>query len=267
VLAVTLACARREDGMTLPELLVTLTIAMIITLATFSLVEVTMGRSGEIAARVDAVQRGRSAMDLMTRQLRSQVCLGPTAPASRSIVAGTATSVTFYVEMGDPSAAGSSAGPNATPVPRRVEKRSLTLETTGSFAPGTLVERRWVGTPSTAQLGFIFPADNNPTSTRELMRPIALTPTPGNEALPPAMFRFYGWNTSAAEPKADVLLPFSTSSGLSDADVKRVARIEITYRAKPRTTDTRASTVFYNQVVVRTVDPNAQAGELNVPCL
>ena len=34
-----------------------------------------MGRSGEVAARVDAVQRGRSAMDEMTRQLRSQVCL------------------------------------------------------------------------------------------------------------------------------------------------------------------------------------------------
>ena len=64
-----------------------------------------------------------------------------------------------------------------------------------------------------------------------------------------------------------MLLPFNTAGGLSDADVKRVARIEITYRVKPRATDTRASTVFFNEVVVRTVDPNAQTGELNVPCL
>ena len=93
-----------------------------------------------------------------------------------------------------------------------------------------------------------------------------LTPTPNKETLPPALFRFYAWNTAAAEPTADVLLPF-TSGALTDADVKRVARIEITYRAKPRNTDNRASTVFYNEVAVRTVDPNAQAGELNVPCL
>ena len=45
------------------------------------------------------------------------------------------------------------------PTPRTVEKRSLTLETTGTYAPGTLVERRWVGTPSASDpLGFNFPA-------------------------------------------------------------------------------------------------------------
>ena len=255
--------------MTLPEVLVTMVIALVLSLATFALVDVTIRRTGEISQRVDGVQRGRVAMDLMTRQLRSQVCLGPNAPSSRSIVAGTATSVTFYVEMGDPSTAGSSASPSATPAPRAIEKRSLTLETAGAYAPGTLVERRWVGTPSTtAQLGFIFPADATPTSTRELMRPVTLTPTPDQPALTPALFRFYGWNTSVAgDPKPDVLLPFNTSGGLSDADVKRVARIEITYRVKPRATDTRASTVFFNEVVVRTVDPNAQTGELNVPCL
>jgi hypothetical protein len=207
-------------------------------------------------------------MDLMTRQLRSQVCLGPTAPASRSIVAGTPTSVTFYAEMGDPSTSNASASASATPAPRTVEKRSLTLETTGAYAPGTLVERRWVGTPSTtAQLGFVFPADATPTSTRELMRPVVLTPTPSNPSLTPALFRFYAWNTSGSELAADTELPFATSGALSDTDVRRVARIEITYRVKPRKTDDRASTVFTNQVVMRTVDPNAPTGELNVPCL
>ena len=107
-----------ERGMTLPEVLVTMVIALVLSLATFALVDVTIRRTGEISQRVDGVQRGRVAMDLMTRQLRSQVCLGPNAPSSRSIVAGTATSVTFYVEMGDPSTAGSAASPSATPAPR-----------------------------------------------------------------------------------------------------------------------------------------------------
>ena len=42
------ACSS-EDGFTLPELLVTIVIAMIMSLATFSLVEIVMRRSGEIA--------------------------------------------------------------------------------------------------------------------------------------------------------------------------------------------------------------------------
>ena len=93
--------------MTLPEVLVTMVIALVLSLATFALVDVTIRRTGEISSRVDGVQRGRVAMDLMTRQLRSQVCLGASAPASRSIVAGSATSVTFYAELGDPSTPGS----------------------------------------------------------------------------------------------------------------------------------------------------------------
>jgi hypothetical protein len=225
---------------------------------------VTIRRTSEISSRVDGVQRGRVAMDLMTRQLRSQVCLGPSAPASRSVIAGSATSVTFYAELGDPSNLGASAGPNATPTPRRVEKRSLTLETAGAYAPGTLVERRWVGTPSTSDpLGFTF--SGSPTSVRELMRPIALTPTPNKPLQAPALFRFYGWNVSnPADPKPDALLPMAPA--LSDADVRKVARIEVTFRAKPRKTNT-ASTVFFNEVTLRTVDPNAPTGELTVPCL
>ena len=39
--------------------------------------------SGQIADRQDALQRGRQAMELMTRQLRSQVCVRPPATADR----------------------------------------------------------------------------------------------------------------------------------------------------------------------------------------
>jgi prepilin-type N-terminal cleavage/methylation domain-containing protein len=257
---------RSERGMTLTEVLVTLVISMALSLATFSLVDVTLRRTGEITARADGVQRGRVAMDLMTRQLRSQVCLGASAPVSRSIVAGSASSVTFYAELGDPSTLGAGASPSATPRPRIVEKRSLTLETAGRYAPGTLVERRYVGVPTPSHpLGYVFP--DVPTSTRELMRPIALAKTPNQPTATPALFRFYGWDTSnAADPKPTVLLPFATANALSDADVKRVARIEVTFRAKPLKSG-KASTVFFNEVTLRTVDPNAPTGELNIPCL
>ena len=246
--------------MTLPEVLVTMVIATILALATFSLVDVTLRRTSEITSRSDGVQRGRVAMDLMTRQLRSQVCLGASASVSRSIVAGSPTSVTFYTELGDPS-----TKVLGTPPPRVVEKRSLTLETEGDYAPGTLVERRYVGTPAPDQpLGFTF--SDVADSTRELMTPIVLTPTPDKETLPLALFRFYGWNVdNPNDPAPNKLLPFTTANALSDTDVKKVARIEITFRAKPRKDDV-ASTVFYNEVTLRTIDPNIST-EMTVPCL
>ena len=78
---------------------------------------------------------------------------------------------------------------------------------------------------------------DNPTSTRELMRPVVLTPTPNRPADTPALFRFYGWNTdNPSDPKPTTLLPFATAGAngneLSDADVKKVARIEITFRVE-----------------------------------
>src|SRR5689334_13085373 len=95
---------RDERGFTLPELLITLVIAMIVSLATFSLIEVVMRKAGETQARVAAAQRGRMAMDTMVRQMRSQVCLNtanPTPPMSPPAgfgVVTTGTSAVFYTD-------------------------------------------------------------------------------------------------------------------------------------------------------------------------
>ena len=49
-------------------------IALIVSFATFTLIEVVMKRSGEVGARVETTAAGRTAMDQISRQLRSQVC-------------------------------------------------------------------------------------------------------------------------------------------------------------------------------------------------
>jgi hypothetical protein len=255
VLAVRLA---REDGMTLPELLVTMTIAMVITLATFSLVEVTMGRSGEVAARVDAVQRGRSAMDDISRQLRSQVCLqnaGITAMVKpRSIESATADSVVFYADTRDTSVdapappAGSPTGP---------ERRRIAL------VNGTIVEDRWTLTPVDIKYSHTVP----PTSSRPLLQSVGLD-QPAGAAAPTPLFRYFAYDLTQAVPQPRVeLVPSAT--GLTADQLQSVARIEITYRAHPiqRRADGRVSTVFKNTVAARTVDPNSDPTELANPCL
>ena len=84
---------RREDGFTLPELLTTMAIAMIVSLATFTLIEIVMKRSGEVCSRVETTATARTAMDQITRQLRSQVCAKTsTSTDARSLATASPTS-------------------------------------------------------------------------------------------------------------------------------------------------------------------------------
>src|SRR4051794_2955633 len=98
---------RREEGFTLTEVLAAMAVAMIVSLAAFSLVEVVMKRVGETAARVETTQRARTALDDLTRELRSQVCVTRSDPtlmtSARSIYSATATQIVFFADLSDES--------------------------------------------------------------------------------------------------------------------------------------------------------------------
>jgi hypothetical protein len=239
--------------MTLTEVLITLVIAVILSLAAFSLIDVTMRRAGEINTRVDSVQRGRGAMDEMTRELRSQICLG-SSPA-RVVVAATATSVTFYAYTGDSSTKASAVSGTATPTPVIPERLSFSLES------GTIIERRWVGTPAPAQtLGYTFAA--NPTRTRQLLKPAELV-TPTDPKLTPALFRYYAYDPATDTP-TKLLVP---NPELSDEQMRQIASIQINFRALPTVPrpDGRAGAPLLDDVTSRTLDPNTDS-ELPIPC-
>ena len=73
-----------ERGFTLPELLIAMAIGLIVLLAAFMLLDrAVSARPGRRPP--GRLQRGRLAMELITRQLRSQVCLGD---ATEPITAG-----------------------------------------------------------------------------------------------------------------------------------------------------------------------------------
>ncbi len=106
---------RQEDGFTLPELLTTMMIGLILVLATLTLVEVTMRRTGESQDRVEALQGGRLAMDTMTRELRSRVCLprvGDVDAPQFSIDAASPDSITVFTDMRDTSTGGTPVVPS-----------------------------------------------------------------------------------------------------------------------------------------------------------
>jgi prepilin-type N-terminal cleavage/methylation domain-containing protein len=210
---------RAEDGMTLPELLVTITIATIISLAAFALIEFVMKRSGEIEQRVQTTQRGRLAMEDITRQLRSQVCLSATEPP---VIDGDGNQVTFYTNLSE----------NAVYPERRVLRFDPTASTVveeAYTAQGTTPPVTWTTTPR----------------QRTLLTDVVAGADP--------VFRYYGYDASTPPQ----LVPLATPLR-AQGNAGRVAQVRVAYVARPRNASTRDAVAIplANDVFVRVVDPN-----------
>ena len=230
---------RREDGFTLPEMLTAISMAVIISLAAFTLIEVTMHRAGETAARTDTNQRARAAMDTMTRELRSEVCLNKTTPP---IVSGTDTSVGFYSDFTDQS------NPDVPPVYRVL-----------TFDGARITENDYVGTSNHAKPPT-FAYDLSKGTTRVVLSN-ALAYRAPKATVDTPVFTYYAYD-AANPPQTSVKL----TTPLTAADRARVARIDVNFRATASTQrgpdgKSRAVSKFslpvQDQVQVREADPNA----------
>jgi prepilin-type N-terminal cleavage/methylation domain-containing protein len=87
-----------ESGFTLIELLTAMTVGMILLLAALLLLDHSTTMAKRISDRQDAVQRGRQAMEVLVRDLRSQVCLGD---ETEPITVAENNRVTFYADLSD----------------------------------------------------------------------------------------------------------------------------------------------------------------------
>jgi type II secretory pathway component PulJ len=233
---------RGRDGFTLVELLVAMSMSMIVALATFALVEVTMRRATQVGTRVEAVQRGRSVMDLMTRELRSQVCvwrnddLAMTAP--RTLYAATPTMVTFFADLSDESL--------RTGVTKVLPPQQRSL----SFENNSIVERDYALTLDPLTGKYALTA--TPTSTRTLMQDVA--PATGT-----GIFSYAIYNT-AVTPAVLTPLTLAAGASLSAVQLPLVSRISLSFRAlasRAKPADKTSSTVFSDDVFNRTANPDA----------
>jgi prepilin-type N-terminal cleavage/methylation domain-containing protein len=207
-----------ERGFSLPELIVAMFIGLIVLMASFMLLDRSFSASGQVADRSEALQRGRQAMDLITRQLRSQVCLGNTVP----MVAGTDLSVTFYADMSDGS----------TPI----KKRTLTYDTTTD----TITESVIPGAGTYPALTFTGAATSTPllTKVEQILDGSTLRP----------IFRYYGYKVGGLPGELEPL-----SAPLSAASLSRVALIKVGLRAfaSRNVNNDKDAAVLENDVYVR----------------
>jgi Tfp pilus assembly protein PilW len=211
-----------ERGVTLIELLVTIPVAVVILTAVMVMMNVTFRQTQKVNDRVAAIQKGRAAMDQVTRELRSQVCPVTTRSTFPTTATVDGNSVTFYADL-----SGGASSP---------EKRMITYDASSK----TLTEYRYVATSGTWP-NLVYPG--SPTRTRELLNnvdPVGNTP----------VFSYFPFTTTGTVSSTPLNTPLST------ADMQKVVKIGTSFVARPRTAQSPQSTTFQSEVDVRTADPN-----------
>jgi len=236
-----------ERGFSLIELLVSMIIGMIVVLATFDLMDSSTRASAAVEDRVDALQRGRTAMEQIVQRLRSQVCLNTNTPA---VTYGDSNEVRFFSELGDEARNAEEA--------RRI--RFVSDNATNTLAPGNLQETVWptiLNPPVNTFAGT--PADmRNLNLIAGMARALEDEPPAANGegravGAPVPVFRYYAFLGN--DPATPALL---LQTPLSDVDKARVVKISISFDARPtrrRGTKNRFDTTFEGDVYVRTADP------------
>lgn len=224
---------RDERGFTLVELMLTLSIGLVIIMASLTVLDGATRRSDGVQRRATSIQQGRAAMDHMVRSLRSQVCVRfDDVTIATPIVAASGSSVTYYSDFGD-----------ASGVP---DKHTLTVASDGkvtdTFIDGT-------GTQNAATF-------TSAPVTRTVADRIA-----GSGTIP--ILRYFGFN-SASPPTPDAALNSTASPTVASADLPKVARIVVTLKANPEgnpntNSNARLTTTLQDQVYIRLADPDEAA--------
>jgi hypothetical protein len=220
---------RDESGMTLMEVLVASTVGMIVVLAIFALVDSSVRMNTGVMSRTDAMQRGRLAMDVLTQELRSQVCLTDLTPAIVPLESDD-DSVSFYSDF--------SEGDGAEPPTKR----------TLSFDPDTGDIRTEIHAATAAEpkKGQFTTA---PTETHLRFENAAR-----QGAVPFLQYYAYKWEGDPPR-RAEATLKLTTP--LSETDARRVARIDITFIARPTGEETDDHGVnLTDRIMARHSDPN-----------
>lgn len=211
-----------EGGFSLVELLVSCVLGMIVLGGAFTVLQVAFAQGERVSQRVDTVQRGRIAMEQITRQLRSQVCLGSEYPA---LTQADSSSMTFYADLGTD---------DFKPEQRRLR-----------YTGGAIVEE-------TYQVSGTLPdivVASTPSRRRTLLDGVAQ-----NGATP--IFRYFAFATTAPISPSLQLFPDATGSVIK-TDLARTVRIDVSFVAQPLKGDPndRVRTVLENSVFVRSSDP------------
>jgi prepilin-type N-terminal cleavage/methylation domain-containing protein len=221
---------RSQAGFTVVEMLVATMVLGIVAMAAMTMMDVVLRQGRGVLERTDSAQRGRLALDTITRQVRSQVCLNET---TAGMIGATPTTLTFYADL---------SGGGARPTRRMLEYRPGTR---------TIRESVWV-----ARVDGSYPAAA--TRTSELLDNVVPAVNGSGQPLP--MFGYYAYpDPLPAAPRPDVAL-VGTPAGapLTAAQLRRIAMVRINFAVRPASArDDTIVTPLRDDIQLRNADPNA----------
>lgn len=88
-----------EEGFTLVELLVAMIVGLVVIFAAFSVMDGSWRLNAKTTDHIETTNRGRLAMDKITQQLGSRICLQSETPAQGSLVTATDDQIEFYASI------------------------------------------------------------------------------------------------------------------------------------------------------------------------
>jgi type II secretory pathway pseudopilin PulG len=213
-----------ESGFTITELLTAMVLGMIVLLAAAMLLDSSITRSNEVADRQDANQRGRLAMEIVSRDLRSQVCLKDQRP----IVVGEDQQVSFYADLSETDA---------------VDLRTFSYVPASNRLDETIVK----GTGLFPDLVF-----TDVPKTKWILQAVRPIKNGANDI---PIFRYYGYKIGGAPGELELLPTPLTLANRQRVVVIRVAFLALPTRTLATNTTGEDSTAFETDVYVRLADP------------
>jgi hypothetical protein len=232
---------RDEAGMTLMEVMIAATVGTVVMLALFGMLDTSVRLNAGAMSKTDAMQRGRLAMDSMTQELRSQVCLVDVTPAIGE--GSDSDHVDFYNDFSDGDG-------SERPTKRRLVFDPETGDIKTEIHSATVQEpgrNQFTNAPTSIQMRF-----ENAALQAE-PDPAAPPGTPGTRDIPFLRYFAYQWVGNPPRPEATEELPVP----LTEPDARRVARIDIAFVARPTgAEDSEHGVELTDRVMARHSDPN-----------
>jgi prepilin-type N-terminal cleavage/methylation domain-containing protein len=237
---------KSERGFTLMELMVGMVLGTIIMLAGFGVVDAATKSNKQISDRQDALQRGRIALEQITRELRSQVCVGTATPVAYA----DDNTVKFYSYLGDPTG-GTTTVAKSIQTP---DMRVISYVPGTSGKPGTITEKDYTVTSTDAPVTTASTPWRQTILATNVYPPTVTTqnPTPPNGG---KFFRYFPIGSTTP------LVPNTTNypnTGLSPTDLSSVADTSIGFLVVPTgSSDAKdpRSTEFQDDVTWRGLNP------------
>jgi prepilin-type N-terminal cleavage/methylation domain-containing protein len=266
---------RGEHGVTLIELLVAMIMALVLSLAAFSILQFTTDDVSRITARAHVDQTGRAALEKIMLQLHSacvSVNVNPIQAKSSE------TRMKFVSETSSLNSSGEPTSSFAT-----VKLHELIYTPLSGKVAGTLTEKAWKSTGTNTSTGeYIF---NNETESPAETK-LLLTGIVQSETVP--IFQYYRYynskdtkikNGEAKLGEIDELEPMSNVTMAKEeikektriTEAEKVAKVLVSFTLTPETHESIIAkggqpVALEDSAVLRFTPASEEAGNTNEPC-